>query len=570
MRIFSSVKKLPSRIFGIPTVFSVALHFPLRCATRPTLICAFIFVVGVASSFAQTVGEAKTSEAMALETSQQVTDFLRPCSELKRSDDGGEAKDIDSILAAGAFECGLLQVPEDPEDPEGRSIFLNVVRLPAVSSQGDSDPLFLLSGGPGEAATDLAPALRNLFGKVNRRRDIVLVDQRGTGDSNALDCKPPEKIDYGMSVDESYAAQERHLKKCLASYRDHADLRFYTTPYAVDDLNRVRKALGYQSINLWGGSYGTRVALVYARRHPESVRTITLDSVAPIGINLPFNVLADADQSLKNVLQFCSQSQKCNARFPDLLPRTKAFISELDASPRMIEVEHPLTQEKIKISLSGQMFASVLRLILYNRDIAPTLPLIIDSALQGDFRGFSVILTMSEQVSGSISVGMHQTVLCAADVSQGRDLDSSVSDSSLSDSYLQLDVIAASQRICEYWPKGNLPDNYFEAVKSDKPVLMLSGSLDPVTPPRWAETAGETLSNHLHVVVPGAHHGSTPLGCVGDLIAEFIEAGSHKELDTSCVNKIKPQMQFISPAGPAMSRDEDSSNNEPQIESAQN
>lgn len=550
MRILLPVKILPSRIFNIPSIFSEALDSFLGCRTCLVLICAFIFSVCVSPSFAQSVGEQKTSGVISSKNPQQIVDFLRPCSEVQSGEDREDVKEIDSILTAGAFECGRLEVPENPEDPEGRTIFLNVVRLPAVSSQGNPDPLFLLSGGPGEAATDLAPALPRLFAKVNRRRDIVLVDQRGTGDSNPLDCDSPERIDYAMSIVESHAAQERHLKKCLQSYQEHADLRFYTTPYAVDDLNRVREALGYQSINLWGGSYGTRVALVYARRHPESVRTVTLDSVAPIGINLPFNVLADADQSLKNVLELCSQSSKCDARFPNLLQQTKEFISELDVSPRMIDVEHPLTQEQIKISLSGQMFASALRLILYNRDIAPTLPLIIDSAIKGDYRGFAVILTMGEQVSGGISVGMHQTVLCAADVSQGRD-----AESPLSDSYLQLDVITVSQRICEYWPKGNLPDNYFEAVKSDKPVLMLSGSLDPVTPPRWAETAGETLSNHLHVVVPGAHHGSTSLGCVGDLIAEFIEAESHQDLDTSCVNKIKPQMQFVSPAGPSMSRD---------------
>lgn len=538
-----SVKKLSYSALDTLVDPDAAYRFLVLRLIRTASIGAFILCLFVSTSFAQSAEDQKTEDAA----------VLRPCSEMTGADDGESAKEIDSILAAGAYECGRLEVPENPEDPDGRSIFLNIVRLPAVSSQGSPDPLFLLSGGPGEAATDLAPALRNLFGKVNRRRDIVLVDQRGTGDSNPLDCKPPERIDYSMSLEESFAAQERQLKKCLVSYQGRADLRFYTTPYAVDDLNQVRKALGYQSINLWGGSYGTRVALIYARRHPESVRTITLDAVAPLGINLPFNMLADADQSLERLLQLCSQAQKCNARFPNLLQRTKMFITELDASPRMITVEHPLTQEQIDITLSGQVFASVLRLILYYRDIAPTLPMIIDSAIEGDFRGFSVILTMSEQTPSSISAGMHQTVLCAADVSQGRDLGFS-----LSDSYLQLDVIAVSQRVCEYWPLGNLPDNYFEPVKSDKPVLMLSGSLDPVTPPRWAEKAGETLSNHLHVVVPGAHHGSTHLGCVSDLVADFIEAESHEGLDIACVQNIKPQMQFISPAGPAMFREGDS------------
>ncbi|GAB1265948.1 alpha/beta hydrolase [Aurantivibrio infirmus] len=531
MRVFPELKTLSNFCF-------VLLRF----------VIATLCLMGLlnTSSLAQDLTQ-DTDESPGLSASKQTANILQPCSQVDRSGDADiDVKEIDSILSTGAYECGRLQVPEDPENPDGRSIFLNIVRLPAVSSQSETDPLFLFSGGPGEAATDLAPSLPNLFFKVNRTRDIVLVDQRGTGKSNPLNCDRSEFEDYSLSLEEHLSIQDQQLKKCLDGY--DANLAFYTTPYAVDDIDRVRRALGYEKINLWGGSYGTRAALVYARRHPQSVRTITLDAVAPIGIALPYNALADADQAFKYIFENCTQDPKCRARFPNLLEKTQGFIKDLDRSPRKIEIEHPLTQKKIEIELSGQMFASVIRLILYTRDVAPTLPLIIDSAINGDFRGFAVILTIAEQVPSGISVGLHQTILCAEDVTQFKDKIFSADDS-----VLQLDAVTSSRRICEYWPQGSLPENYFDPVKSDAPVLMLSGSLDPVTPPRWAELAGETLSDDLHVVVPGAHHGSTPLGCVKDLVAEFIEAGSHAQLDTKCVENIKPVAQFISPAGPSMS-----------------
>ncbi|MEX1031820.1 MAG: alpha/beta hydrolase [Cellvibrionaceae bacterium] len=436
---------------------------------------------------------------------------------------------------------------ENPEAPEGRHIELNIVRLPAIASSPKPDSLFILTGGPGEAATDLVERLPPLFRDANRQRDLVFVDQRGTGESNPLDCAPKEPMDYSLSAQESQAMQDSLLRGCLAGY--DADLRFYTTPYAMDDINRVREALDYDHINLWGGSYGTRAALVYMRRHPDTVRSAVLDSLAPIGIQLPHHALVDADTALRNLFGLCEQDAACQQRFGDLESTTRQLVADLDDRPRRVSVEHPLTQERIQLNVSGQWLASLIRLALYQRDLGPILPLAIESAAAGDFRPFVLLLTLAEDLSESISIGMQITILCAEDVTRPapeHNLERA--------SILQLDMLDGMRATCEFWPRGELPEDYFEPVYSDAPVLLLSGELDPVTPPRWADYAGRTLPNSRHIRVPGAHHVSSNTGCLNDLIIEFIDAPSAANLDTECVQAIEPFPPFVSRAGPAMSK----------------
>lgn len=444
-------------------------------------------------------------------------------------------------------QCGQMPVPENPARPNGRQIQLNVLRLPAIASSPRADPLFVFAGGPGQAATELVESLPALFRKINRDRDLIFVDQRGTGKSNPLDCMPDEGSDFSLSPERIMAVQENLLRRCLEGYE--ADLRYYTTPFAMDDINQVREALGYRQINVWGGSYGTRAALVYMRRHPDTVRTAVLDSVAPFAIQLPHYAAADADTALRALFALCEQYLACRQQYPALEATTRELIADLNRQPRMLEVEHPLTQRSLRVYMSGELFAGLLRLALYERDLGPILPLIISSAAEDDFRAFGLLLTLSERMAESMSLGMQQTILCAEDVRRP-----APANQSEQQSILQLGALAQMERICAFWPEGILPPDYFEPVVSATPVLLVSGELDPVTPPRWGDRAAQTLSNSVHVRVPGAHHGASHAGCVDELIEQFIDTGTAKGLDLSCVEAVLPLPPFTSAAGPEMIR----------------
>lgn len=495
-----------------------------RRRVASALIALFLFGLVACENAIDSTSDTRSSASLVLHSCESTLGQSRPA--LKRA------------------QCGRLSVPENPERPEARQVNLNILRLPAIASSPKPDPLFVFAGGPGQAATELVDRLPALFRKVNLERDVVFVDQRGTGQSNPLDCAADENVDFSLSTEESFARQEAQLRECLASY--DADLRYYTTPFAIDDINGVREALGYSRINLWGGSYGTRAALIYMRRHPESVRTAVLDSVAPVAIQLPHHTSRDADDALRRLFSVCEQQPACRQRYPDLAGTTRKLIRELDRSPRMLELEHPLTGKELRVRLSGELFAGLIRLGLYQRELGPMLPLIVSSAAQGDFRPLAPLLTFTEQVSDSMSVGMQQTILCAEDLRRRAPVLAE------RDPILQLNPVEQMQQVCEFWPEGILPEGYFEPVASDTPVLLLSGELDPVTPPRWGDLAAETLGNSLHVRVPGAHHMAGYSGCVDDLIVDFIEQGSVQRLDTSCVENVRPLPPFVSPAGPAM------------------
>ena len=442
------------------------------------------------------------------------------------------------------FQCGQLAVPENPANPTGTHIQLNIVRLPALSQSPRPDPVFVLAGGPGQASTEIVSAVSPWMRLINRERDIIFVDQRGTGKSNPLDCGEGEAPNYSLSSAEQEQRQIELLKSCLQNYQ--ANLQYYLTPFAADDINAVSEALGYQQYNIWGASYGTRLGLEILRRHGDRVRSAVLDSVAPLANSLPAHMLEDADRSLQLIIDLCNAQSQCQQHFPDLEQRLTQLIKDLNQSPTTITAIHPLKGEKFTVTLDGQAFAGLLRLGLYSRELGPTLPLIIDAAAKQNFAPFLTLLGMSEEVSGGISLGLQFTILCTEDIAQVRN------PINTENSMLQLDNLSAMKTVCGFWPQGSLPENYYQPISSDVPVLLLSGELDPVTPPRWGDEAAQTLSRHKHIVVPGAHHGSSSLGCVPDIIDEFYHSVDPQALDTTCVNDIVALPPFVTVAGPAM------------------
>ncbi|MDY7232266.1 alpha/beta hydrolase [Hyalangium rubrum] len=439
--------------------------------------------------------------------------------------------------------CGTLEVFEDRAAKQGRKIGLRVVVVPALAATPEPDPLVLLAGGPGQAASE-APVLK-MVDRIHRNRDIVLVDQRGTGGSHPLKCNP-DPPDAGFAAKFDDAFREEDFRKCVKGY--DADPRLYTTPIAMEDLDEVREALGYSKLNLWGISYGTRAALVYMRQYPERVRTATLDGVAPLSLYLPLTMPRDAQRALDLLFEHCEKDAACSKAFPELRARVKAMLDRMEQEPVRVTVKDPLTGVPEEITLSRRVFLQMLFGQLYSPEVAMLVPLMLDRATQGDWAPF---VALSQGVSGglsdTVSHGMFFSVVCTEDAPFITD---EAIDREASGTWLGPQMVRNMLEPCRVWPKGTVPEKYREPVTSKAPVLLLSGELDPVTPPAWGDEAKKTLPNSLHVVVPGVGHNTMGLGCIQSLMADFVKQGSVEGLKSECGPELTRPPFFTSFAGP--------------------
>jgi len=455
-----------------------------------------------------------------------ITDRLHPCV----TDEGPN----DAL-------CGTLRVFEDRQTRTGRQISLNIVVLPAVGS-GPTDPLFFLAGGPGQGAAQLAPQLRQVFRPIQKSRDIVLVDQRGTGKSHPLECSSNEDSLRGLMETGDDAAAR--LRRCLDGY--DADVRLYTTPIAMDDLDQVRDWLGYDRINLYGGSYGTRAALVYLRQHGERVRSMVLDGVAPTDMRLPLFVARDAQRSLDSWLAQCDANARCRASFPNMRERVRALLQRLDASPVRLRMVHPRTGVSEDTQIGVRVVASLLFGALYSPITASLLPKLIDAAEHDDFEAL-LALGMADDPSSSVSVGMQLSVLCSEDAPLVTRTDlARETAGNMFGGRLFADQITA----CEFWPRGTIDPSYYKPVQSDVPTLILSGERDPITPPVWGNEVGSQLRHARHFTAAASGHGVIGTPCGVRLIAEFLDQGNADSIDATCLETIKPPPFFVTPAGP--------------------
>lgn len=446
------------------------------------------------------------------------------------------------VGVAGA-ECGRLTVFEDRAAAAGRTLELKVVVLPALGREVQPDPLFLLAGGPGMPATVLADVAEAGMRRLRETRAIVLVDQRGTGELSPLQCDDvdADSMYYSFNAELPFDL----LRDCLARF--DADPRHYTTPVAMDDLDDVRAALGYDTINLWGGSYGTRAALSYLRRHGEHVRAVILDGVAPTALRMPVFLGEDAHGALLRMFADCEADADCHAAFPRVREHYTELLARLAATPEQARIPHPRTGELLEFDVGRDAVAFLLRAALYSAEATRLLPLVIERAHAGDYGPLLALSDPLHEATSQMNIPMLFSVLCAEDIGRVDDADRARMDA---DPFLGSAVIDSWGKVCDFWPRGQLPAGYHEPVVSDRPVLVLSGELDPVTPPRWGEAVAEALRNCLHVVVPGTAHGTSAYGCVPRLLARFLETASVDSLDAGCVDVLERPMFFQSFAGP--------------------
>lgn len=432
--------------------------------------------------------------------------------------------------------CGKYEVFENRAAKTGRKIALNTVVLPALNAKPAADPVFFLAGGPGQGIVSVIQAgnWKDLVAQIRRERAVVLLDQRGTGGSNPLRCAPANKDDMQPAFREATSGEA--LRKCKAELEQIADLTMYTTPMAMDDLDEVRAALGYEQINLVGGSYGTTAALAYLRQHPGHVRSVTLTSVAPPDYRIPLPFAKALQHAIDRTLEDCAAEDACRKSFPNLRAEFTSVLAKLAQGPVNFEALNPVTYNQQSLTMSREIFVNLLRLLLYSTESARLLPLMIHGSAQGDFGPLaSTAFLVARSLGDQFALGMHFSVTCAEDVPfiPAEELARETSGTYLGDF-----SVRAYQKTCAIWPPGKVPASFATPVKSDAPALLFSGGVDPVSPAWIAEAAARHLPNSRHIVVRDAGHTASNV-CIDGLMAEFITKGSARGLDAACVSQIR-------------------------------
>ena len=459
-----------------------------------------------------------------------------------------------------AMRCGTLTVAEDRDAATGsggsggRTIAIGFAVMPALARKAESAAVFVFAGGPGQAATDIAGRVLPLFARLNRDRDIVFVDQRGTGRSHKLDCRAETGSQTGATgmadaFDDSTVAAR--VAQCAARLSIDADLTRYTTRIAMKDIDDVRARLGYPRIDVWGASYGTRAALEYLRQFPTRVRTMTLDGVAPSSQKLPLSFGVDTDAAVVDLVAACAQDTVCHAHYPKLGTDIDKLFARLGRAPIETDVTDPVTgvRQHVVVTLSGM--ASLLRTPLYTSLTASLLPAALDHAAHGDFDALAALtFTVAGGVEDGIALGMHLSVVCAEDVASITDAELAAMRVEATHSVVDGKpnpfaslFVDQYRRMCAHWPVARRPDPV-EVVHSDVPMLLLSGGIDPATPPRYADTVARTLTHARNVVAPQIGHGVSLQGCAPDLIERFVRSADPLSVDGGCLRNI-PRPAFF-------------------------
>jgi pimeloyl-ACP methyl ester carboxylesterase len=434
--------------------------------------------------------------------------------------------------------CGTYPVWENRTTRQGRKIDLHIVVVPALDKNPAPDPIFLFAGGPGDSTGHAAGGMASAR-ELRTRRDIVLVDQRGSGASHRLDCKvPKDRGDMQAYFEPSLPPAEVH--RCRDELDPIADLTQYTTSIAADDLDEVRAWLGYEKINLEGGSYGTRAAQVYLRRHGDHVRSAVLLGVVGMDQYLPLFHARDARGALDMLFDACAREPACAAAFPDLPAEHERVLAALDRERGRATVESLVDRHPVPVTIPRDIFAEQIRFTLYQASTASATPYVIHRAAQGDFEPFARLAMQWEPAfRDAFAFGMHLSVTCAEDVPF---IAQNAIEPAIAGTYLRGYRVLQQIAACHEWRRGDVPADFHEPVTSDVPALLISGSYDPVAPPRWANQVAAHLSHSLHVLIPDGHHGPGGLShdeCFTALTATFLDRGTGEGLDTSCATTMK-------------------------------
>ncbi|MEG0184427.1 MAG: alpha/beta hydrolase, partial [Stenotrophomonas sp.] len=442
-------------------------------------------------------------------------------------------------------QCATLQVPEDRARPDGRRIDLRIAWLESGSSGASQpDPVFFLAGGPGQAASEVAVIVDTALRQVRKQRDIFLIDQRGTGGSNPLSCLGADGKDLPM--DEEAAPSEALLRdyaeRCAASLKGHADPRFYTTSEAIADLDAVRQALGVATVNLIGGSYGTRVAQRYAQAFPQHTRSIVIDGVVPNDLVVGGDFANTFDNAITLQSEQCRKDAVCSKRFPtDTREQLRSVVETLRRAPVTVDYRDPGTNAPRQDVLTPDSVVGLAFAFSYVPQYSSLLPLVLDEAAQGRYAPLaSLARGATRSMDFQINRGMQWSVICSEDAPRYQAPPASPG------SLVGPEVARAFFAACPVWPHKPAPAAVSTPLKTDLPVLLLSGELDPVTPPRYAEQVLKGLPNGRALVARGQGHGTLSAGCMPRLLGQFIDTTDAKALDAGCLDTLSYVPAFTS------------------------
>ena len=431
--------------------------------------------------------------------------------------------------------CGRFRVWEDRAARTGRTLDLAFIVADAIQPQpDDGDAITFFNGGPGSSTTAFAAEVIAFSDALRQRRDLLFLDYRGVGASGNLDCGIP----YPGGAASRFGAifPLAHVRACRDRLSRRARLDLYTSNHNMDDLEELRRWLNYTALNLVGGSYGTREIQVFLRRHPKSVRTVVLKGVSPLFTPGYVSHARGLQQALDELVLECASQADCAAAYPDLDRTVDEVLSRIRRDPPAVEAEG----ETVRFGPGELGYA--LRGLLYGR--AAEVPALLTGARRGAWQPLADYYL---QRTGWVAApdgetGMHFSVLCAEDIDR---VSAEQIAELTAETFLGDHLIGAYVAVCREWPHAELPPSFWEPVPSPVPALLFSGSRDPVTPPSGGDAVAAHLPNSLHVVVPGAGH--LLFGpCFDQIEARFLETGTARGLDVSCIGE-RPPTAFVLP-----------------------
>ncbi|TCO43251.1 alpha/beta hydrolase [Dokdonella fugitiva] len=449
-----------------------------------------------------------------------------------------------SAATTSAF-CAPMQVPEDRAHPQGRRIALKLALARSTAPLAARDLVVLLAGGPGQAATSAWPGVRASFAPLLERRNVLLLDQRGTGGSNALTCaRAADEGSDELPFDPGRV--QATTRACLAGVAQHADPRFYTTTDAVADLEAVRAALGSPRFDLVGVSYGTRVAQQYALHHPEAIRSLVLDSAVPNDQALGSEFAINLDAALQAQFAACAADAACAKAVGDPWANLQRLRERLRAQPVDVAFRDPYSNAPGTRRLGERSLAALARMYAYLPETSALLPLAIARALDGDYASLAAQMRMLERQMEELSESaMQLSVVCSEDA------DRAVPNPADAGTLLGSEFVETLRAQCAIWPHGNRPADFTQPLRGDLPVLVIGGEFDPVTPPRYAERIASTLPRSRVLVAKGLGHSVMGRGCFPKLVARFVDTLDAAALDAGCIADFSATPAFIDYNGAA-------------------
>jgi pimeloyl-ACP methyl ester carboxylesterase len=435
-----------------------------------------------------------------------------------------------------AARCGRLSVPENPDKPLGRRLAISVAVIPATHARALADPIVVLQGGPGEDTISSAAYYAERFAALLDDRDLLLVDQRGTGKSGALPCALYSAGDPALSLRDVFPVAA--VKRCVQGLAARADLTQYTFDRFANDLEQVRRELGYGALNLYAGSYGTRAAQVYLRSFPASVRSAYLGSAVPMDADGPLAFAKTGQAALELLFSSCAEAAGCRAAFPNLREEFHAVVLKLDSGAARVSIPG---RAAATATLSRGRVAEWMRSKLYRPYSATMLPWLIHRAFAGDWSPLvKDLLADAREADPTFSFGLFFSITCSEDVAFIREQDIAPATQG---TFLGDYRVRQQQAACREWPTKRLPKDYRAAVKSAVPTLFVSGDADGGTPLWFADHVAAGFSNRLQVIVKGQGHTEWS-DCLSQLYQQMVRVGAVRGLNPSCPDVPRPPFKL--------------------------